>query len=252
MNFGIDYVSLYDKFYETKKYKEELNNLQIALSSFGRTLSGKDILEIGCGSGNFTYQLDSVGSVTAVDISRAMINLAKRKFPNTASKFHCMSIESTLKAYNKDTFDVVVLLFHVFSYLSIEEVASLRELTKKLLRPEGLLIFDYWDLDAVDKNRPSDTEKRIEFEGQHYLRTAKTGSKFRSDNMEQFEVNFDFFLERYDKKKFLFAERHTLYSHVSSELESEFSHLECWGNWDIIEGEKFQGKNYGNTKIFIK
>lgn len=252
MTFGDSYVDLYDQFYANKDYVKEFENLQIALERQGKTLKGKKLLEIGSGSGNFTHLFASITEVTGVDINEGMIERAKIKFPELSSRLDCLTIKDLINKYDKDSFDVVVLLFHVFSYLSPNDIILLKELTEKLLISQGLLIFDYWDLNAVDMNRPSTTLRKINFEGQNFLRLAETQSIFRNDKSEEFEVKFDFFLEELEERKLIFTEKHLMRSYYSRELELEFNHLECIQDLDILEGEPFQGKNYGNTKIFVK
>jgi SAM-dependent methyltransferase len=252
MTFGKSYVDLYDRFYANKDYAKEFENLQIALERRGKLLKGKRLLEIGSGSGNFTNLFAQIAEVSGVDINEDMIERAKLKFPELSSNLRCLTIKELINKYDRDSFDVIVLLFHVFSYLSPNEIILLKELTKKIITSGGILIFDYWDLDAVDMNRPSTTQKKINFDGRNFLRIAETQSLSRNDKSEEFEVKFDFFLEESQKQNLLFTEKHLMRSYFSRDLDIQFKHLECVENWDIVEGEPFQRKNYGNTKILVK
>lgn len=250
-SFERSYVELYDAFYATKNYDEELKNLNFVISKNGYTLEGKRILEIGCGSGNFTNLLAKQANVEAIDINQDMIYLAQRKFPSITSNFRCIKMNE-LASSNIEKFDAILLLFHVFSYLSKSEMQDLTALCNKFLRSNGLLIFDYWDLSAVDVERPHPTCKRIEFNGQLVLRVASTTSLQRERNLEKFEVKFDFFKEFPRSYEFLFSERHFLYAHSSESIDKQMDSFSCIANWDIIKGDKFEMKHYGNTKIFVK
>lgn len=64
-----------------------------------------DVLDVGCGTGVLIdyYLKRNVNSITAIDISSSMIDIAKRKYPNI--NFVCADIND----FNEGKYDVVML-----------------------------------------------------------------------------------------------------------------------------------------------
>lgn len=70
-------------------------------------ISGKKVLDVGCGLGNLLEYLNAKGidvDYTGVDISEKMIDCVKRKKPG--ARFYCIDIFKT-DFFEKDSFDVV-------------------------------------------------------------------------------------------------------------------------------------------------
>ena len=76
------YASLYDLIYKNKNYLKEVNFLTKQFKKEDK--KAKKILDLGCGTGQYTYLLSKKGyEVTGVDISKPMIEIAKK---NTKQK----------------------------------------------------------------------------------------------------------------------------------------------------------------------
>ena len=106
---------------------EALKNTSNAL--FNSNLKG-DILEIGCGNGFWTQRLINWGNVIAIDISKNLIEQAKRRKIN--ANFLTMNF---IDFHGK--FDTVVLV-RVFEYFPDKKKAVAK--LKELLKPNGNLI----------------------------------------------------------------------------------------------------------------
>lgn len=115
------------------------DNFEIpALRSLLPDLKGKSVLDIGCGFGGNCIHFIEQGarSVTGIDISSKMINLAKEKNSHENISYMVTSIEDF--DFPKSEYDVVV------SSLALHYVADFKPVVKKIfdcLKDHGELIF---------------------------------------------------------------------------------------------------------------
>ena len=58
------------------------------LERIGENLSGKSILDAGCGTGNLAMDLVAKCSVVAVDISPSLIKIARERFSRNEERKH--------------------------------------------------------------------------------------------------------------------------------------------------------------------
>jgi len=78
-------------------------------------LQGKNALDIGCASGFFTeYALKNGASVTAVDISKVMIDRLITRIKSPKLKIFCADISQPMPFLKPDVYDCVIcsLIFH--------------------------------------------------------------------------------------------------------------------------------------------
>src|SRR3989344_110632 len=94
-----------------------------------------DILEVGCGIGNFTKKLTGFGKVTAIDID----NLYVKKTAKVAShaRVGFGDIENAKYFFSNKKFDVIINL-NVLEHIENDSIA-LRNMYK-LLKPNGRLV----------------------------------------------------------------------------------------------------------------
>lgn len=107
---------------------------QWTLSKFKQFLNG-EILEIGCGTGNFTSTLSKYGNVTAIDIDKNLIKKIKQNNPNIDIGFG--DIEKRIYFFKEKTFDTIVcinVLEHIF-----DDIQALKNIFR-LLKKRGNLI----------------------------------------------------------------------------------------------------------------
>lgn len=96
---------------------------------------GADILDVACGTGVLIpdYLARNVASVTAVDISREMVRIAREKFPQDNVTILCADIESVRLTRKFDC----VMVYNAFPHFP--SPARLIETLCGLLKPGGTL-----------------------------------------------------------------------------------------------------------------
>ena len=104
-----------------------LNNAAVA--------AGKDVLDVACGTGVLIpdYLARNVGSVTAIDISPKMAELARKKFPQENVRILCGDVEETDFGARFDC----VMVYNAFPHFPDPE-RLIRRLAS-LLKPGGTL-----------------------------------------------------------------------------------------------------------------
>lgn len=157
-NFS-DYVHYYDIFYSEKDYLKESMYVYELIKSNSNKFNR--LLEMGCGTGKHANFFADYGFlVEAIDFSEDMINHARVNIKNDNIKFRHGDARN-YKLVNK--VDVIVSLFHVFSYMtSDEDVLAYINTAFENLENGGLLIFDYWYGPAVNAIGPSQRVRKIE------------------------------------------------------------------------------------------
>ena len=174
-NFGL-YSEYYDLIYNDKDYSAESDYISDLISE--NKPSAASILELGCGTGMHATALSKKGfSITGVDISQKMIDLAsQRKESLDKSIANRLSFQvGDARTFRSDVkFDVAISLFHVFSYQSSNfDLQAAFETAAMNLNPGGILIFDYWFGPGVLSQVPEVRIKRLENEKCKVLRIAE-------------------------------------------------------------------------------
>ena len=138
------YDSIYRKIVD---YESQADNLEKIFKELhkGRVRS---ILDIACGTGNYTFILAKRGyKVTGIDSSSEMISIARRKASGLSNPDFLEMDMRHIKLKNR--FDVAAVLFGGFGYLERSDLESFFSGVKEALLPRGLLIFEFWQNSAV-------------------------------------------------------------------------------------------------------
>lgn len=137
-------VEDYDKY--RPSYPADVLNL--LKNEFGLNANSK-VLEIGCGTGQFTQLIAPIGcDIDAVDISNEMISYAKSKLDQPNVKFYNASFEDFATEPNKYDFIVSATAFHW-----VTPIARLNQ-TAKVLKDDGLLCYFYNHNDFQTSTEP--------------------------------------------------------------------------------------------------
>ena len=241
------YAKIYDAFYTDKDYQQECINLIKIAKSITSTLNCG--LEIGAGTGAFTKELAKlVKHIEAYEISE---NMAKICASNLESLVDIKVtngdlsdiLESTLV---KNSVDIVIANFHVFSYFSLDEINMFVQICRKLLRSGGVVCFDFWDLHAVVLNPPKKVIKVAHYLNREIERRAVPKI---SEDFREIDVVFEF----YESSYLLFKESHVMYPKTLAEVIGYFGDsYEYHGSYDISSGEMYSEKSYGRLVYFQK
>jgi SAM-dependent methyltransferase len=102
------------------------------------SLDGLDVLDLGCGFGDFasTAKAKGAAQVTGIDISSRMLAVARERVTDPTVSFVCAPIETA--ALGEAAFDLIVssLALHY-----IEDYAAIVEKVARALRPQGRFVF---------------------------------------------------------------------------------------------------------------
>ena len=208
----------YNKNYNVWLNKKGLGHSHLekpAMYSALGNVRGKTILCLGCGAGEECAHLKSLGAkkVIGVDISKSLINIAKKNFPDI--EFKIMDME---KLKFSQSFDIVYssLVLHY-----VKDWTKVLNKVKKILKKNGILLFSthnpvYWSTSKEDnKNeklrilgyKKNKKTKKIEVYGD-YLNIRKIN-----------DVWFDNFKVTYYHKPFS--------SIIKDILKSKFKIIDC-------------------------
>ena len=142
-----EYSDYYDLIYSNKDYKIEVDYIISLIKKYAP--EARSILDLGCGTGRHANLLAECGYVVVgVDYSEVMINIARNKL-DTDYKRNAKNLTflqgDARNFKSKHKFDLVISLFHVFSYLnSNEDVENYFRTISCNLAPHGFAFFDYW------------------------------------------------------------------------------------------------------------
>lgn len=143
----------YDVFYGSRDIVRDINFIEYIFRKYTK-LRIKNILDLGCGTGEYTLELAKRGyRVIGIDISREMIHVANTKKElnnviNVEFKVH------DIRDFNLGMeFDAIIALYNVISYLITDTdiISALRNVRKHLV-DNGLFIFDFLHLPGQMKH----------------------------------------------------------------------------------------------------
>lgn len=143
--FGL-MVDVFDKIATEKTYHERAEKIVKLIKKYNN--KSKKILELACGTGNFTKQLASAGfEIEASDISKDEIEKAKTKKIKALFKLEDMS-----KIKYSEKYDVVCCFWESFRYLKTYKKAqdTLKRICKSL-KSGGLFFVDFTDFPPHNK-----------------------------------------------------------------------------------------------------
>lgn len=152
------YAKYYDIFYKDKDYVKEAYFINNLIKKYDQNYNS--ILDLGCGTGKHDLILQKEGyKITGVDNSKEMLKIAKANLKNADINY----IEGDIRNINLNKkFDVIISLFHVFSYLiSNEDLDSASSAVEKHLKENGIFVFDCWYGPKVLRELPEARIKKI-------------------------------------------------------------------------------------------
>ncbi|MBD2020711.1 class I SAM-dependent methyltransferase [Leptolyngbya sp. FACHB-36] len=192
--FG-SYAHYYDLLYRDKNYGAEAQFVHELIQRHAP--DAKSILELGCGTGMHAALLSERGySLCGVDLSSKMLERANQRV-QTLPEHQVAQLtfqQGDVRSVRLDrSFDVVVSLFHVISYQTInEDLQAAFATAKQHLKPGGVFLFDCWYGPAVLSDRPSVRVKRLADE---ILSVTRIAEPVLYPNQNWVDVNYQILIQ---------------------------------------------------------
>ena len=194
----------YDLIYSFKDYKKDALRIEKLISKYKKS-KGKELLDVACGTCKHLSYLRKFFSCTGIDISRQMLEIAKRRLKS----INLTRADMANFKFDKK-FDVIICLFSSVGYA--KTYSKLRKTIKNFsdhLKKGGVVIIDGWirpklfktgflDLDSYNSDKLkiarmgiSGRKGSISIHEMHYLIGNKEGISHFKDihKLGLFDVN---------------------------------------------------------------
>ena len=118
---------------------------EMILKRYEAYISGKSVLDIGCGAGRITIALKALTKdYTGIDYSEGMVNACKKRFESL--KFlHCDASDMTV--FDNESFDFVFFTFNGIDCMSHEKRMTILKEIYRILKYGGVFAFSTHNLD---------------------------------------------------------------------------------------------------------
>lgn len=135
---GVGYIGL-GEYYNSKLYKARLRILEEILARNHISLEGKNILDIGCGTGFYTnyFYKQNVASYTGLDITQVSIQALRTQYPNYDFIHSDIGKDEVSFPIRYDIVLMADVLYHI---ISDEEFEHALEQACKAINHSGILI----------------------------------------------------------------------------------------------------------------
>lgn len=166
--FNKEYTQIYDILYSEKDYKQECDLIEKIIREYKP--GAKNILDYGCGTGNHTEILSLRGyKISCIDKDENMLKIAKQKLSGHKNiQFYNTEERDKIKP---NSIDICITLFDVISFMhSNEEINDFLSYSKKILKKEGLFIFDFWYGPGVINLKPERMWKEYKTKNKNILK----------------------------------------------------------------------------------
>jgi SAM-dependent methyltransferase len=205
-----EYAQYYDLLYRDKDYARET---EFVVQLFDRWLAKPSdqiaVLDLACGTGRHAQELARLNyKVEGSDISADMVAVASEQANKQGLNIHYYneSFQSCDRIARK--YDAVIIMFSAINYLTeYRDFSKALKNIRALLRDGGVLIFDFWNGNAVINDFSPVRIKRVEGEGRSVMRISSTSL----DKVLQIAtVKFDFMLMQSGSIVREFSEVHSI------------------------------------------
>lgn len=214
--FGEHYDLIYR---EVVNYEKECEVLEKIFAKVCRKKL-KSLLDVGCGTGSHALILSKHGySVTGIDVSKAMIEKARKKSKkqNIKADFFVQDMRN-IKLNRK--FDCAICMFGGFDYiLTYEDLVDVFSGLKKHLNKDGLFIFEFWNVEGL-KASPYKSWMKTQAESTTLYRFSESNFAPQTNILN---INMHFIVIRKDKLVETFSETHKIRCYALAELQQYLS-----------------------------
>jgi SAM-dependent methyltransferase len=246
------YAKYYDLFYSEKSYKAEADYIKTLISRFN--LNSKKIIEFGCGTAAHAKLFaECEFTIHCVDISESMLDVARLKtlaLPNNISNRISFEYGDIRNYRNREVYDVVLSLFHVFSYqTSNKDLVDSFRTAAKHLNSGGILIFDYWYGPGVLGDKPHTRIRRAEDDSTSLLRLAES-KLIHAEN--RVEVDFTIFSDKDDQKEVISEKHNMRYLFINEILMMSEEYFSCEANYSWLSQNTIKDNDWYGVSILRK
>lgn len=171
--------------------KYPCEDLVVSVSRYlsGAERKGKKVLEIGFGSGNnLTHLIDQGFDCYAVDVSKAAVELAKKRLSQEGLKAHLEVVEANKYPYKDDFFDIVCA-WHVLSYNDEESLSKAIAEIYRVLKPGGIILATFptfKEFRVVHAKRISTKTFEFAYKGSNQNGAIVTAAETKKDVLDLF------------------------------------------------------------------
>ncbi|RZK12202.1 MAG: class I SAM-dependent methyltransferase, partial [Flavobacterium sp.] len=240
------YSKYYDQLYHDKNYNAETDYLVNLITKYRENT--KSIIDLGCGTGKHAKLLANRGfEVTGLDLSQEMISIAKQ---SSDLDF----IIGDITNFKLDsTFDVALSIFHVFSYLTDNDVLlnAFSNINRHLV-VGGVLIVDVWHTPAVHSQLPEPRVKIVENDTYKIVRKA-TPAIDSLNNMVDVRYELDVLHKETATHEIIIEDHHIRhFSKPEIELLSKCTGFKVLHSEELITAKKPSEQTWGVCYILQK
>jgi SAM-dependent methyltransferase len=169
------YARYYDALYETKDYRNEARYVIEIASTYGSALPDPlSVLDLGCGTGRHLFAMKELRPTfgCGVDLSAEMIEQARAADASKTGEF-VFDVHDARTFRAGTQYDLVMSLFHVFSYqVDDAHATEFLRTARAHMKEDSVLVFDFWFGPAVEADPPVWRQRDVRVQDQTFRRTA--------------------------------------------------------------------------------
>ena len=243
-NFNL-YSKYYDLLYRNKNYIEEVNYISTCIQTYAPETT--TILEFGSGTGGHGLHLQEKGfDIYGLERSHDMVEKAR------LAGFNCEQGDITSFSLDK-TFDAVISLFHVISYLTTnDELISTFKNAERHLKAGGVFIFDVWYTPAVYSLKPETRVKRV---SNDQIEVTRIAEPVIHTSANVVDVNYSIFVKDLSDESYSeLSEKHPMrhFSIPEVDLLAKLTGFEILKAEEFLSGNAPSGATWGVNFILKK
>ncbi|EOD00906.1 class I SAM-dependent DNA methyltransferase [Caldisalinibacter kiritimatiensis] len=234
-----EFAYIYDELMNDVEYKTWFEYIKEIIKT--KNIKGKKVLEMACGTGNFTEYLCNEGyDVTCFDISQEMLTIAYQKL----RKYRNVTIlnQDMTEFKLKDKFDVIVSICDSINYIT--DLKNLHKVFSNVyehLNEGGIFIFDinsYYKLkNIIGNNVFVDENEKVFYVWENYY----------DNNLDVCEFYLNFFVKECDRYK-RFEEKHLQKAYRSEEIINALK-LAKFNTIDVYDAFTFKAPTNNSERI---
>lgn len=192
------FAEFYDAFYSFRNYRREARAIVRLIDRFAEGRA-RTLLDVGCGTGLSLSFLDRRFDCTGLDVSPAMLRVARRRLPGMRL------VQGDMRAFSLGTeFDALTCLFSAVGYLTtVGDIRRAYTAFAHHLRPGGVALIVPWL--ATNVFRPGSVHLQTYVSPE--LKMARASTAKRQGPMSVIEMQY--VVARRGRPLLHFVERHT-------------------------------------------